>query len=350
MVGVAASAGGVEALRQFAAALPADFPAAVLVVLHIAPTGPTLLPQILDRAGRLPARHPQDGEPLVPGVILVAPPGQHLTVADGHVRLLSRPLERGHRPSADMLLRSVAQDFGPAGSGVVLSGTMDDGAAGLAAVRRAGGLALVQDPGDALFPGMPRAAIQAADPQFIGTVPALAGRLCRWLGELDRAAAGTAGTVSAGQPPAAVTGPGGGDAALSRRPGAGGAPGSGPELTPLTCSECGGSLWLHDEYGVPRLRCRVGHIFSVDGLYLDKQTALERALWAAVVALEERAHLSGRIASRLEATGRNTGAEHFRTDIATAQAQAQLLRGVISDLTGSGSPTHHDGETDVGSG
>jgi two-component system chemotaxis response regulator CheB len=228
VVGVAASAGGVEALRQFAAALPADLPAAILVVLHIAPTGPTLLPQILGRAGRLPARHPQDGEPLAPGVILVAPPGQHLTVADGHVRLLSHPREHGHRPSADMLLRSAAEASGPACSGVVLSGTMDDGAAGLAAVRRAGGLALVQDPSDALFPGMPRAAIAAADPQFTGTVPVLAGHLCRWLGELDRAAAVTTGTVSGGQP-AAVTGADGSDPEPSGPPGTRGAPGSGPE-------------------------------------------------------------------------------------------------------------------------
>ena len=181
---MAASAGGVEALRAFVSWLPEDFAAPVLVVLHITPTGPTVLPHILSRAGPLPARHPEDGEPLAGGVILVAPPDRHLAVADGRARLLASPPERGHRPSADVLLRSVAAAFGEAGSGAVLSGTMDDGAAGLAAIRLAGGLALVQDPAEALFPGMPRAAIAQADPQLVAPLSALAVRLCAWLDEL----------------------------------------------------------------------------------------------------------------------------------------------------------------------
>jgi two-component system, chemotaxis family, protein-glutamate methylesterase/glutaminase len=181
---VAASAGGVEALRAFVSYLPEDFAAAVLVVLHITPTGPTVLPHILSRAGPLPARHPEDGEPLAGGVILVAPPDRHLAVADGRARLLTSPAEHRHRPSADVLLRSVAGAFGAAAGGAVLSGTMDDGAAGLAAIRRAGGLALVQDPAEALFPGMPRAAIEQADPQLVAPLSALAIRLCVRLGEL----------------------------------------------------------------------------------------------------------------------------------------------------------------------
>lgn len=163
--------------------LPEDFPAAVLVVLHISPTGPTVLPEILTRAGRLPARHPADGEFLAGGVILVAGPDRHLAVSGVQARLLASPRERGHRPSADVLLRSAAAAFGPACCGIVLSGTMDDGAAGLAEVRRAGGLALVQDPADAMFPGMPRAAIEQAAPQLVAPVSALAGPVGAWLAE-----------------------------------------------------------------------------------------------------------------------------------------------------------------------
>lgn len=183
-VAVAASAGGVEALRAFVSVLPPGFAPVVLVVLHIAPAGPTVLPEILSRAGPLPARHPQDGEPLTGGLILVAPPDRHLAVSGGRARLLTDPKENGHRPSADVLLRSVAADFGAAGSGIVVSGTMSDGAAGLAAIRRAGGLALVQDPAEAIFPGMPRAAIEQADPQLVAPLSALAGRLCAWVTEL----------------------------------------------------------------------------------------------------------------------------------------------------------------------
>ena len=177
------SAGGVEALRTLVSTLPEDFPAAVLVVLHISPTGPSVLPQILTRAGPLPARHPADGELLTGGVILVASPDRHLAVSGAQARILTSPRDRGHRPSADLLLRSAAVAFGPACCGVVLSGTMDDGAAGLAEVRRAGGLALVQDPADALFPGMPRAAIEQADPQHVAPVSALAGAVGAWLAE-----------------------------------------------------------------------------------------------------------------------------------------------------------------------
>jgi two-component system chemotaxis response regulator CheB len=173
----------VEALRTFVSALPADLTATVLVVLHISPTGPTVLPHILSRAGPLPARHPEDGEPLAQGTILVAPPDRHLAVSGGRARLLASPKEHGHRPAGDVLLRSVADAFGVSGCGIVLSGTMDDGAAGLAAVRHSGGLALVQDPEEAEFPGMPRAAIEKADPQVVAPVSELAGRVCAWLGE-----------------------------------------------------------------------------------------------------------------------------------------------------------------------
>jgi two-component system, chemotaxis family, protein-glutamate methylesterase/glutaminase len=182
-VAVAASAGGVEALRAFVSLLPGDFPAAVLVVLHIPRSGPSVLPEILSRAGPLPARHPDDREPLASGVILVAAPDRHLAVSGGRARLLADPPEHGHRPSADILLRSAADAFRDACCGVVLSGTMDDGAAGLAAVRRAGGLALVQDPMEALFSGMPRAAIEQADPQLVGPIAGLGSAVSAWLGE-----------------------------------------------------------------------------------------------------------------------------------------------------------------------
>ena len=115
------------ALRTFVSGLPEDFPAAVLVVLHISAAGPTMLPHILSRAGPLPARHPADGEPLAGGVILVAPPDRHLAVAGRCARVLASPPEHGHRPAADVLLGSVAAGFGSASCGVVLSGTMTDG-------------------------------------------------------------------------------------------------------------------------------------------------------------------------------------------------------------------------------
>jgi two-component system, chemotaxis family, protein-glutamate methylesterase/glutaminase len=317
---VAASAGGIEALRAFIARLPADFPAAVLVVVHISPAGPSVLPRILGRAGVLSARHPHDKEPLAAGVIFVAPPDRHLVVRDGLVRLLADARVNGHRPSADVLLESVARACGPRCAGVVLSGTMDDGAAGLRAIGLVGGMTLVQDPDEAAFPGMPLAAISESAPDVVGSVSALADRLCGWLDELARLAEVTdalaGGTTESllGDDPAAPTA--------------------------LTCPECGGSLSLIDEYGTERFRCRVGHAFSADGLLVGKQHALESALWAAIVALDERADVYRRIIGRLEPTGRESQVARHRRNMLTAERHASYLRTVIRDLLQEGSTDH----------
>jgi two-component system CheB/CheR fusion protein len=159
VVVVGASAGGVQAMRNLVAALPPGLPAAILVVLHLPPGGVSALVQILSRAGPLRAEHPVDGQPIAPGRIYVAPPDHHLLIRDGRVTVSRGPRENGHRPAIDPLFRSAAQAHGLGTVGVVLSGTLDDGAAGLAAIARRGGVAVVQDPHDAMHAGMPMAAL-----------------------------------------------------------------------------------------------------------------------------------------------------------------------------------------------
>lgn len=159
VVVIGASAGGVEALCTVVAGLPADLPATVGVVLHIAARGPSVLATILGRAGALPCRPAVDGAPLREGEILVAPPGHHLAIADGRVSVSTGPRENGLRPSVDVLFRTAAETFGPAVIGVGLSGTRDDGTAGLSAIKAHGGSTIVQDPEDAMYPGMPASAL-----------------------------------------------------------------------------------------------------------------------------------------------------------------------------------------------
>jgi two-component system, chemotaxis family, protein-glutamate methylesterase/glutaminase len=314
VIAVAASAGGVEALQRFVSGLPADLDAAVLVVLHISPSGPSVLPGILARAGRLPARHPMDKEPLQSSVVIVAPPDRHLAIEDSHVRSIPGPRENGHRPSADVLMRSVADRFGRRSAGVILSGTMDDGAAGLKAIRSSGGLAVVQEPTEAAFPWMPLAAIEAADPQVVCPLADMGTQLVEWLAQLDRTDQAEEADMESVDP-----------REEERR----------QSLSPFTCPECGGTLWKVDELGAERYRCRVGHAFSEGSLFRGKQDALESALWAAIVALEEKADLCRRISKRLEAAGQVDRVARYQKDIDDAEAHIEYLKSRLQDAISS---------------
>jgi len=160
IVVIGASAGGVEALTQVVHELPARLNAALLVVLHLPPDAPSVLPRILTRAGALPATNPGDGDPIEMGHIYIAPPDRHLLVERGFMRVSAGPREHAHRPAVDPLFRTAAHAYGPRVLGIVLSGNLNDGSAGLSEIVRAGGAAIVQLPEESLFPGMPRAAAE----------------------------------------------------------------------------------------------------------------------------------------------------------------------------------------------
>jgi two-component system chemotaxis response regulator CheB len=177
VVVVGGSAGGIAAVQEIVARLPADLAACILVVIHLPPMVPSRLAALLDRSGPLPARSAVAGEPLRPGRIYTAVADRHLLVgADHTVELGLGPRENRVRPAVDALFRSAARRCGPRAIGVVLSGTLDDGAAGLAAIAERGGLSLVQRPDDARFDGMPKAALHAV-PGATSTTASELGRL-----------------------------------------------------------------------------------------------------------------------------------------------------------------------------
>ncbi len=303
---IGASAGGVEALKAVAARLPADLPAAICVVLHIAPTSTSALAGILGRAGDLPCRAATDGEPLRPGHILVATPDHHLVVEDGVARVTVGPRENNHRPSIDTLFRSAAHAHGPGVVGVVLSGTRDDGSAGLAIIKSQGGVAVVQDPEDALYPGMPTNAIAQVAVDAVAPAALVA----------DAITALVHGTslpddVRASDP---TVGP----------------PSQERDLT-LVCPECGGVLSERRAEGVLQWRCHVGHLYSFDSLAEAQGGAVEAALWTALRSLEDRAALMRRLAEHGAAHGRPRSAEMFAHQAEHAQRQADLVRTVVRD-------------------
>lgn len=192
-----ASTGGIETFMQIVSALPRHVPAAIFVVLHVAPRGTTKFPEILTRAGHLPAAHAVDNEPIQPGRIYVAPPDFHMLLRNGSVRIVRGPKENNVRPAIDATFRTAARAYGPRVVGVVLSGALDDGTAGLAAIKERGGIAVVQDPKDAIFPDMPRNALEHVRVDYC--VPAgnlaAAGAACRrtGAGRSGRAGSGTNG-------------------------------------------------------------------------------------------------------------------------------------------------------------
>jgi two-component system chemotaxis response regulator CheB len=163
IVVIGASAGGVEALMELVAGLPANLRAAVFIVIHLPPHSESRLPHILSRAGAFRARMAQDGDGIQCGRIAIAPPDRHLLLTRERVRVVYGPRENHLRPAVDPLFRSAALAFGPRVIGVVLTGALDDGASGLVAIKREGGLALVQDPETATFPSMPRSAMAYVD-------------------------------------------------------------------------------------------------------------------------------------------------------------------------------------------
>lgn len=320
-VGVGASAGGVEALRALVAGLPADYPGAIFVVLHVPRYAPTALPPILSRSGPLPAEPAVDGEPVKPGRIYVAPSDHHLLVLDGHVRLTRGPAENGHRPAIDPLFRSLARTFGRRAVGVVLSGTRDDGAAGLAGIVRRGGTALVQDPADALYRWMPEAALTHVPDAQVATAADLGSLIAR-ITAVDLPDVSPADV----DPDALLDA----EVAMSN-------------MSSLTtdelnlpaagygCPSCGGSLFELDAGPMPRYRCRVGHAWSPESLLGEQAIAIEGALWMALRALEEKSALGRRMAQRGSAV-RMTSNVRFRDMAADAEAAGGIIRDLIAKI------------------
>lgn len=318
IIAIGASAGGLSATLDIIRGLPADFPACVLVVLHTSPNSPGVLPSILSRAGALPATYAVDGSAPAPGQIVVARPDHHLMMLGGVLCVRRGPKENGFRPAVDPLFRTLAREVPQRTVGVVLSGARDDGAYGLALLKDRGGLAVVQDPRDALVSGMPQSALNATRVDHV--VPAK--ELAQLLIELTRAPINPKAPLMRdieGETP-------GGDPLLDvpkqmdRMQG---------RLSPLTCPECGGALWEEESGRSLRFRCHVGHGFSPASLLSDGTERLESALWNALRALKEQATLRTKLAERMRKANMAAIAERYESQAEDAESRAELIRSVL---------------------
>ena len=306
---VGASSGGVEVLTKLVEGLPEDLPAAVFIVLHVRPDAPSRLPTILNRAGQLPAAHAVNEEPIRRGRIYIAPPGMQTYVQRGRIAVRRGPQENDHRPSIDALFRTAAHHYGPRVIGVVLSGLLDDGTAGLLAIKKAGGTTVAQHPQDAQFPDMPANAIEAVGPDFILPIRDLAPMLV----ELSATDVEVSSLPSEVPLETAEEASHPGEAKRSQ------------ELGPpshFVCPACCGTLYEIDEGFAVRFRCRVGHAYSADTIESATGTGVERALWVALRALEERSALLNKLAQFARRRGHTPvaelyeeRAEHLETDV-----------------------------------
>ncbi|GJE27821.1 chemotaxis protein CheB [Methylobacterium organophilum] len=314
---IGGSSGALAPLRAILGSLPADLPAAVLVVVHMPTLGSGMLASLATGTCALPIRQAEEGMPVEPGTVYVAAPDTHLLLHDGHLRLGRGPRENLSRPAIDPLFRSAAVHYGPRVIGIVLSGLLSDGAAGLNAVRRCGGFTVVQDPQEATADEMPRRAMEATTvdlcvpsakigPTVVDLVHESAGAQVPVPDELrmeiDIATGGRIDT-----------------ARLARI----------ADPAALTCPDCGGVL-SQVKVGEPlRFRCQVGHAFTAEALAYEKEDRVDEALRVALRIIEERAELVQRMAEDGRRTGRRAVAEMYEARASEYRDYAETLRRAV---------------------
>lgn len=316
---VGASAGGVEALITLVSDLPPGLRASVFVVLHIPPNQPTALPAILDRSGPLPAVHAEDGLRIKSGHIYVAPPDHHLLLENGRVCVRRGPKENMHRPAIDPLFRSAAQAYGPRVIGVVLSGMLDDGTSGLKMIKELGGLAVVQDPSDSVYSSMPQSAIENVAVDFVGPTRDMGALLQRLATE--PAGEGVVSMSDNIDIEVEIAKNESSDAEMLDQIG---------RPARYGCPECHGTLWQIEDGELVRFRCRVGHAYTAESMLSVHSESVEKALYAALRALEESASLSRQLARNAQQRGLVSMVTRLDDRAAETEEQAALVRNLLT--------------------
>jgi two-component system chemotaxis response regulator CheB len=316
IVVVGGSAGSLDPLRTLLAELPATLPAAIFVVVHRPAHSHSNLCEILARGSSLSVRDACDGEPLAHGSVYVAPADHHLVLKQDRMLLTQTPRENQFRPAVDVLFRTAAVCFGSRVIGVILSGALDDGTAGLSAIKRCGGVAIVQAPSDAAYTEMPASAIRNVSVEHI--IPAR--EIAHMIRQVVEQPSGPEKEIPAELIlEAQIAETGQTSIELHNRMG---------DLTPFTCTDCGGPLWKQRGDGL-RYRCLTGHALSSRTLEAGLSENLEAAVWAAIRQFEQRANLQSALADQEEQRGRSRVSTSYRERAAEAHSHAAELRKLL---------------------
>lgn len=317
IVVIGSSAGGVNALKQLTSALPRDLPASIFIVQHMATDVPSYLPEILTHAGPLKAVHAQDGQPIEQGVIYVATPDHHLIIEGENMLVKKGPKENNFRPAIDALMRSAAYWYKTRVIGIVLTGYLNDGTSGLWSVKQFGGITVIQDPVDALYPDMPRNVLEYVEVDYILPLAEIAPMVTG----LVKAPAGEPVDV---QPLMQQRVEVEIDIAKQHNAFEKGISNMG-KTSGLTCPECGGSLTEIKEGKSTRFRCHTGHGFSSTSLLSEITQSVEMRLWQSLRSMEEGVMLLEQLAAQRDQAGASADADELFRKAALLRENARTL-------------------------
>lgn len=319
---IGASAGGVEALLKLIHSLPKDINASIFIVLHLAPFSESNLPNIINRACGLKASHPKDGEEIKPGHIYVAPPDHHLLFEKGNrIGVKKGPMENRFRPSVDALFRSAALIHGPRIIGIILSGLLDDGTSGMWNIQRCGGTTIVQEPADALYPGMPKNVLQYVEVDQMLPVSEMSSLLAR----LTKQKAPKRPSLTKEQMELLKM-----EVAIARQNAAfDPALLTSGKLTGFTCPECKTTLISIQEGEMIRFRCSTGHAFTTSSLLACITVKVEEKLWEAVEALEANSMLLKQISNHYKTEGNYQAAKEFKQKADEMSKRSRIIHASV---------------------
>lgn len=318
---IGASAGGVNALIEFVKSLPQNFDASIFVVLHVHPSTPSNLPNILTNFGHLRAVHPRDGEKIKAKHIYIAPPDHHMLIEDDRVLVRKGPKENRFRPSVDVLFRSAAYNYGSRVIGIVLSGMLNDGTSGMWSVKHRGGLCIIQDPDDALFESMPLNVLHEVDVDYSIPVKEMSMLLQELINENapkmheitpEQMELMKMEVVIAANDNAFELG------ILNKG-----------QLTPFTCPECHGALISLKEGTMVRFRCHTGHAFSSSTLLTGVTESIEEQVWSTMRTFEEAVMLLEHIANTFKQAGNESAAEEFFKKAEESRKRSKILHKMV---------------------
>ncbi len=321
---IGTSAGGIQALRTLIQQLPPSFPASIHIVQHLSSEVASNLAQVLAQVSQLPVTFAQDQEKIKLGHIYLAPTDFHLMLEQGRMRVIRGPRENRMRPAIDPLFRSAAVAYRSYATGVILTGMLDDGTAGLQAIKACGGMAIVQDPDDAVYSSMPESAIANVKVDRIVTLQDIVSILKDRVKETPPVVTEVPADLllEAPIPRKAIT-----DPQIMSQIG---------EPVAHSCPSCGGPLWQigksKNQDTMLRYRCHIGHAFTSNTLVEEQNEATEKALWIALRTLEERGRLLKNMSDRYAKRGADALAKTHLERSTEALEHSALIRNLIRDL------------------